>query len=212
MNPNTGASEFAFVMNLEQRVQSGGARGAEKRLDFVVGQRPDDEEDRAGAGLARLTHLDRVHHEILAQARPGRRCDAEMRSDLAQIVECAAEEFFVREHGERIGAGVLVAAGLFEGGRTGLDVAGGGRTAFDFGNDRECAVGAPEGVRKRRRAGKDGVELRQFRLGHRPDERSDFVPFPRHDLDEFVGHRKTRNTSARKKTRPNERNERRGRS
>ena len=62
----------------------------------------------------------------------------------AEIVQCAAEIFLVGEHRKRVGARRLVALRLFHGRRSGLDLAGGGRAAFDLGDDGELAVVAAQ--------------------------------------------------------------------
>jgi hypothetical protein len=77
----------------------------------------------------------------------------------AEIVERAAEELLVGEDGQRIGAGGLVAAGLVDRGRPGLDVAGGGRTALDLRDHGEPAVG------RRRAAANDGGGQRGVSAG-----------------------------------------------
>jgi hypothetical protein len=145
-----GAGEVGLVVNLEQRVEAGRGGGGVERGDLGVGEGAHDDEDGAGPGLARLQHLDRMHHEILPQARAGRAGWLEMSGHLAQVVERAAKEFCVGQHGEGVGAGRLVTPGLGERGGAGGDVAGGGRAALDLGDHGQPAI------RRRRAAANDG--------------------------------------------------------
>lgn len=198
-----GAFEFGFVMNFEQRVEASGVGGGMEDADFVIGEGANDDEDGAGAGFAGLEHLDRVDHEILAEAgaRGGR--VAEVGGDAAEVVERAAEVFFVGEDGEGVGAGGLVALGLLEGGGAGFDVAGGRRAALDFGDDGEGAVGAAKGVEEGRRPRQGGVEAGELGFENGADERRNFAALVLHDLGEFVGgHGGPRNTRNTLKTKP----------
>ena len=183
-----GAGDLRFGVDFEQCVEAGGGGGGGQGLDFLVGEGADDDEDGTGAGLPGLEDLNRMDEEILADAGARGRGGAEMRGDAAEVVERAAEEFFVGEHGEGVGAGGLVAGGLIDGGGAGLDVAGGRGAALDFGDDGEAAVGAAQRGGEGRRAGQRGVEAGELGGGDGAEERRDFPALPGHDLGEFVGH------------------------
>lgn len=183
-----GAVEFGFVMDFKQRVEARGGGGGVKRFDFVVGERANDDQNGAGAGLAGLEHLDRMHHEILAQTGEGGRVAVEEAGDSGEIGEGAAEIFIVGEDGERAGPGDAVAVRLVGRGDGGGDGAGGGRAALDLGDDGELAVGGAQGGAKRGRRGPRGGSSGEFGIRHGTHKRGDFPPFPSHDLGEFIGH------------------------
>ena len=108
------------------------------------------------------------------------------RGDGDEVVEGAAEIFFVGEDGQRTGAGGAVFDGLFGGRNVGGDGPGGGRAALDLGDDREFAVRTAQGGGEGGRLGQGGVEGGEFLREDGTQRRSDLPPLPSHDLGEFV--------------------------
>ena len=193
-----GAVELGLVVNFKEGVEAGGGGGGVEVADLGIGEGAHDDEDGAGAGLAGLEDLDRVDHEVLAKGGDGRRVGAEAGGDGDEVVEGAAEVFFVGEDGEAVGAGGAVAAGLVGGSDAGGDGAGGGGAAFDLGDDAKGAVGAAEGGAEGGGRGQAGVERGEFLEGNGAHLPGYFEAFPRHDFGEFIGHRfSSRNTGGR---------------
>lgn len=184
-----GAVELGLVVNLKQSVEAGGGGGGVEVADLGIGEGAHDDEDGAGAGLAGLEDLDGVDHEVLAQGGDGGRVGAEAGGHGDEVVEGAAEVFFVGENGEAVGAGGAVAAGLVGGGDAGGDGAGGGGAAFDLGDDAEGAIGAAEGGAEGGGRGQAGVERGEFLEGDGAHLPGYFEALPRHDFGEFIGHR-----------------------
>ena len=143
------ASEFALVVNFKKRIQSGGLRGGVQRGDFLVVERPHDDENGTGAGLARLQHLNGVNEKIFPNAGQRRRVFSEVRSNRDKVVESAAEIVFVGEHGQGAGGGRAVFDGLVGRGDARSNGSSRGRATLDFGNDGKLPVGPAERAGKR---------------------------------------------------------------
>ena len=143
------ASEFALVVNFKKRIQSGGLRGGVQRGDFLVVERPHDDENGTGAGLARLQDLNGVNEKIFPNAGQRRRGFSEVRSNRDKVVESAAEIVFVGEHGQGAGGGRAVFDGLVGRGDARSNGTSRGRATLDFGNDGKLPVGPAERAGKR---------------------------------------------------------------
>ena len=111
-----------------------------------------------------------------------------MGGDVEEVVEGTAKKLFIGEDGEGIGAGGLIADGLIDGRRPGLDVTRRRGAPLDLGDDRECPVAALEGGGEGRWTRQRGVEPDQLGWGDRANERRNLLTLPSHDLGEFVGH------------------------
>ena len=113
------ALQVRFVVDLKQRIHAGRPGRVLQHPDLVIVESPDDDEHGARARLARLKHLDRMHHEVLAQAgqRPGG--EGQTRRHLAEVIQRSAEIVRIGQHGERIGPGGLIAPRLLKRGDPG---------------------------------------------------------------------------------------------
>src|SRR5882724_6199204 len=112
-----------------------------------------------------------------------------MSSDFAKVIQCASEKLFISENGEGVSSRPLIALCFIQGGGSGFYFTRGRRPALDFSNDGQFSVGSFESATKRRRARERVIELHELGFRDGPDERSDFAPLPRHDLNEFIRHR-----------------------
>ena len=180
-----GAFEFGFVVDFEEGVEAGELGGVAEAGEGVVVEGADDEEDGAGAGFGGFNDLDGVHHEVLAEAgNVAVGGDLEL-DDVPEVAEGAAEEFFVGEDGDGVGAGVGVAAGLLGGVGESGDVAGGGGAALDFGDDAEAA-GLVEGLGEGGAGAGDLGEAGEFAVADGAEARGDFAALVGEDFGEFV--------------------------
>ncbi len=180
-----GALELGLVVDFEEGVEAGELGTVAQAGEGVVVQGADDEEDGAGAGLGGLDDLDGIDHEVLAQAGDvAAGGDLEL-DDVPEVAEGAAEEFFVGEDGDGVGAGVGVAAGLLRGVSGFLDGAGGGGAALDFGDDAEAA-GLAKGLGEGGAGALDLGEAGEVAIAHGAQARGDFGALVGDDLGEFV--------------------------
>jgi hypothetical protein len=99
-----GAGDLVLRVHLEERLEPCCVGRAVEHPDLLVAESPDDDEDRARARFPGLEHLDRVHHEVLSQARDPAAGRAHERRHGYQVVERAAEVLRVRQDRERVGA------------------------------------------------------------------------------------------------------------
>ena len=183
-----GAGEIWFVMNLEECIKPGGLGGRGEGFDFLVNERADDDENRAGTGLAGLQHLQRMQHEVLPQAGSRRGLGPEPRRHPAQVLEAAAKVFLVGQDGERIGAGRLVTLRLIQGRGASLDVTRGWRAPLDLGDDRQPAIAPAQVGGERRRPRHRAVHAAELGLRDDTDQGRDLAPLPGHDFRERVRH------------------------
>ena len=132
------ALELGLVMDLEKGVQTGELRRAVDRADLVVGQAADDDEDAAGASLGRPQYLERVHHEVLADAGQGSGALCLVVGHLDQVGETALEISRLGQHRQAVGARLGVEPGLGDGVDLGLDLAHARGGPFDLGDDGQA--------------------------------------------------------------------------
>ena len=134
-----GAFEFALFVDFKKRIQSGELRRFVKQLDVLVFQCTDYNKNCPRTGLGGFDDLQWVHHEVLAQAgHMATSGDLEL-DDVPQVAQGATKIFFIGEDGDAVGAGIGIAAGLFDGVSPGFDFPGGGGSALDFSDDAEAA-------------------------------------------------------------------------
>ena len=98
------------------------SRGQRMKLgELVIGQDGDDEEDGVAAPFDGFQNLAFINDEILAQKRQ-LHCGA----NLAEIIERALKELFVRQNGKAGGAGGLIFPGDAHGVEVRANHTGGG--------------------------------------------------------------------------------------
>ena len=135
------AVHFAQVVHLDQDVELAGLRGVVERLELLVVQAGDDEQDGVRAGDDALEDLQFIDDEILAQQR-----QLDLVADEAQVGEVAVEIFLVGQDAERLGAAAGVFARLGERVEIGGDDAGGGRGLLHLGDDGHLGAAMQPGA------------------------------------------------------------------
>ena len=63
------AAEFAFVVDLHQRVETDGERAGMEASEFVVRQRRGDQQHAVGSHQSRVDHVEFADREVLADHR-----------------------------------------------------------------------------------------------------------------------------------------------
>ena len=191
-----GPLDLRFGMNLEKRVKPCGLGGIVEQADLGIVQGTDDDQDGACAGLPGFEHLERMDHEVLAQAGEMGGGRPQVGAHVLKILERSPKKLCIGQDGKGVGARLLVGPRLVD--RRGIqgNITCRGGSPLDLGDHGKPSVGSAKRSGKGRGLSQGCVQPRKFPFGNPPKPGGYLPALPFHDLGQLVVHAHNETTPA----------------